>query len=201
MAQITKARFWCGVLYQENMVQNWEENIADLLQLPYAYCCHTLDVDNNSEHRKDHVHLIIVFPNTTTYKHAMNVFSLLSADGQRAINTCQAVIGIRNQYDYLIHDTDNCRKKGKYLYDKSLRIIGNNFDIGSYEQLDMAQKNDMCKELCNVIMEQGFLNFGDFYLYVISNYDDINYFEIIKSYSGLFERLTKSNYQKWQFNK
>ena len=96
--------------------------------------------DSKSEHRKDHVHLIVAFPNTTTYKHALNVMDLLSAEGKKAINKCEAVVGIRNVYDYLIHDTEDCRKKGKEQYDPSERITGNNFDIGAYEQLGTVEK-------------------------------------------------------------
>ena len=113
MAKIDKARFWTGVLYPENMREDWKEVIGDTLQYPYAYCQHSQDKDSKSEHRKDHVHLIVAFPNTTTYKHALNVMDLLSAEGKKAINKCEAVVGIRNVYDYLIHDTEDCRKKGK----------------------------------------------------------------------------------------
>lgn len=200
MAKIDKARYWTGVLYPENMVDDWEIKIGDIVQYPYAYCMHTQDKDSKSEHRKDHVHIILVFPNTTTYKHAMSVFDLLSAEGKRAINTCEAVIGIRNVYDYLIHDTESCRKLGKELYPKEARITGNNFDIGAYEQLGVAEKNEMCKELCTLIRAKGFMNFGDFFDYVISEYEDSNYFDILKTYSGLFERLTRANYQKWEWN-
>ena len=52
MAKIDKARFWVGVLYPENMREDWQENIGDIVQLPYAYCCHTQDKDSKSEHRK-----------------------------------------------------------------------------------------------------------------------------------------------------
>ena len=104
-----------------------------------------------SEHRKDHVHLIVAFPNTTTYKHALNVMDLLSAEGKKAINKCEAVVGIRNVYDYLIHDTEDCRKKGKEQYDPSERITGNNFDIGAYEQLGTAEKNEMFLEMGQAI--------------------------------------------------
>ena len=119
MAKIDKARFWTGVLYPENMREDWKEVIGDTLQYPYAYCQHSQDKDSKSEHRKDHVHLIVAFPNTTTYKHALNVMDLLSAEGKKAINKCEAVVGIRNVYDYLIHDTEDCRKKGKEQYDPS----------------------------------------------------------------------------------
>ena len=140
MAKIDKARFWTGVLYPENMREDWKEVIGDTLQYPYAYCQHSQDKDSKSEHRKDHVHLIVAFPNTTTYKHALNVMDLLSAEGKKAINKCEAVVGIRNVYDYLIHDTEDCRKKGKEQYDPSERITGNNFDIGAYEQLEQLRR-------------------------------------------------------------
>lgn len=198
---LTKARFWVGVLYIENMKPTWQDDIGDIVQVPFAYCIHNRDRDSKSEHRKDHVHVILSFPNTTTYNHALSIFMLLSDTDKIAINTCQAVIHIRNMYDYLIHDTDSCRKKGKELYKPSERITGNNFDIGSFEQLSIADKNAICKELCSLVIEQNFITFGDFYLYVVNNYEDSNYFDILKTYSGLFERLTKSNYQKWLFAK
>lgn len=198
MAKIDKARFWTGVLYPENMRPDWQDNIGDTLQYPYAYCIHTQDKDSKSEHRKDHVHLIVAFPNTTTYKHALNVMDLLSADGQKAINKCEAVIGIRNVYDYLIHDTDDCRKKKKEPYPPEARITGNNFDIGLFEQLGAVEKNAMFLELGEAIRKYGFTNYMEFYEYVVDSFDDMNYVEVMRCYSGHFERLTRGNYQKWE---
>lgn len=192
----SNARFWTAVLYPENMLEDWETDIGDIVQLPYAYCKHDTDTDTQSVHRKDHVHIILAFPNTTTFNHAKSVFDLLSAPGKVALNTIQRCINIRASYNYLIHDTETCRKKSKYLYDSSCRITGNNFDIGAYEQLDLNIKNEMLKELCDMIIREGFINFGDFYMYVVSTLEDFNYFDLLKTYSGLLERLTKSNYQK-----
>lgn len=192
----SNARFWTAVLYPENMIEEWEIDIGDIVQLPYAYCIHDTDTDSQSEHRKDHVHIILAFPNTTTFNHAKSVFDLLSAPGKSALNTIQRCINIRSAYNYLIHDTETCRKKCKYLYDQSYRITGNNFDIGAYEQLDVSVKNEMLKEMCDMIIKEGFVNFGDFYMHVVTNLEDFNYFDLLKTYSGLFERLTKSNWQK-----
>lgn len=191
-----KTRYWVAVLYPENMIDTWEEDIGDIVQLPYAYCFHDISKDTKSEHRKDHVHMILVWPNTTTYKSALAVFNALSKHGKNCLSTCQRCISIRGSYDYLIHDTETCRKKGKELYPKENRITGNNFDIGAYEQLDLCVKNEMLKEMCDMIMKEGFVNFGDFYMHVVTNLDDFNYFDLLKTYSGLFERLTKSNWQK-----
>ena len=192
-----KSRHWVGVLYPENMIDNWEDEIGDILELPYAYCIHDKDFDDVDDERKVHVHLIIVFPNTTTYKSAFSVFSKLNASGRVSVNFIERVINIRQKFEYLIHNTDTCKKKNKHLYDIKERIIGNCFDIGSFEQVSAAEKNAMLKELCDVIVQLKFTNFIDFYMYVVSNYDT-NYFEILKGYSGFLERLTKGNYQKLQ---
>lgn len=195
---IDKARFWTAVLYPENMEKDWEDKIGDTVQLPYAYCIHNRSRDSKSEHRKDHIHMILAFPNTTTYKHALEVFNLLSAEGKKAVNTCKAVVLIRNTYDYLIHDTENCRKQGKELYDKSERITGNGFDIGAYEQLGITEKNEIKTELRQIIMDKGFTNFGDVTLFVDENYEDTHYSTVLMENYGYFATLTKSNFQKWQ---
>lgn len=198
MPKITKARFWTGVLYPENMREDWEIAIGDVVQYPYAYCKHTRDKDSKSEHRKDHVHLLLAFPNTTTYQHALSVFGLLSAEGKKAINKVEACVSVRNVYDYLIHDTETCKKQGKELYDPSERITGNNFDIGAYEQLGTAEKNEMFLELGETIRDHGFTNYMDFYAYVVDNFDDMNYIEVMRTYSSHFERLTRGNHHKWE---
>lgn len=192
-----KSKYWVGVLYPENMVANWQEEIGDILELPFAYCIHDKDMDDVDDERKVHVHLIIAFPNTTTYNHAFGVFNKLSEQGRSALNKIEQIINIRQKYEYLIHNTDTCKKKGKFLYPTKERIIGNNFDIGAYEQISAAEKCAMLKELCNVIVQEKFTNFIDFYMHVISNFDE-NYFEVLKGYSGFLERLTKGNYQKVQ---
>lgn len=198
MAKLNKARFWTGVLYQENMLSDWRDKLPDIVQVPFAYCEHTKDVDAKSEHRKDHVHLILAMPNTTTYNHVLGIMNLLSAEGCKAVNKVEAVISIRHCYDYLIHDTETCRKQKKHLYDASDRITGNNFDIGAFEQLGVKERNDILQELCALIIREGITNFADFYSLVMTEYDDSSYFEVIKGYSGLLERLTKGNYQRSQ---
>lgn len=199
MPRINKARYWVGVLYPENMITDWQDEIGDLLQLPYAYCIHNKDkTSNKNEDRKEHVHLIIVFSNTTTYNHAMSVFSLLSAEGKNALNKIEAVVSIRQMYEYLIHNTDTCRAKGKHEYSPKERIIGNNFDIGAYEQLSIADKNAILKELCDVIITEGYTNFKLLYLYVMNNYDDSNYFDTMKSNTNFLAQLIKANYHEKQ---
>lgn len=185
-ARINKARYWWAVLYPENMVPDWESRIGDIVQVPYAYAAHTLDKDSKSEHRKDHVHLILVFGNTTTYKHAMEVFNLLSAPGKKALNTCEACVNIRHCYDYLIHDTETCRKEGKHQYDPDHRVTGNNFDIGAYEALSQAEKAEMSQEIVTLIIGKKITNLADCYIIVMDQFGG-DYFQVFQANNAFYE--------------
>lgn len=197
---VGKARYWWAVLYPENMIEDWENLIAEKLQLPFAYCIHDDDLekefeDQTQQKRKTHVHIIIAFANTTTYKHVTSIFSLLNAPDKRAFNKVEAVRGIRHCYEYLIHNTETAKKDNKKQYSPNDRVIGNNFDIGAYEQISTSDKLRMSKEICNYIVEHDIYNFADLYMAVISNFDDA-YFEILQTHSGFYERLIKGNYHR-----
>lgn len=191
----TKARYWSAVLYPENMIADWKEKIGDILELPYAYCVHDKDLDKEDEHRKLHLHLLLAFPNTTTMAHALRTAEKLSAEGKKACPVIESVISIRHIWEYLIHNTEDSKKQGKYQYDISERITGNGFDIGSYEQLSVAEKYKMSKELCDFICQHNITNFADFYLYAINNFGE-EYFELIQVNSGFYNRLINGNWQK-----
>lgn len=191
---INSARYWWGVLYPENMVPDWELRIADILQVPFAYCKHDLDRDSKSEHRKDHVHCIIVFPNTTTKKHAFNVFNQLAISGRKCLVPPEACVSIRYCYDYLIHDTETCRNLGKYQYPVDCRITGNNFDIGSYEQISLTEKQLMRDELSDFTIDNQIMNYALLYIKVVECFPP-EYKNVLSSYSSHFERLCKGNYQ------
>ena len=190
--RINKARYWLGVLYPENMLPGWEENIGDLVQVPYAYCVHGSDHNIDGEDRKERVHVILVFANTTTYSHALSVFKLL---GAKAINKCEAAINIRHAYDYLIHDTETCRKLGKYLYPREARVEGNNFDIGAYEQIFQVDKNEMLREMLDFAIANEIQDLATFYI-ACDLIKDPRYFDVFKSYGGLVERVCKGNHHR-----
>ena len=188
-----KARYWTAVLYPENMVDNWQLQIARLLQIPFVYCLHDKDVDSSGTLRKSHLHVIACFPNTTTYKHALNTFLSLRAPGHPSPipnDTIEAVKNIRFMYDYLIHDTEECRKLHKHLYDLGERVTGNNFDIGFLEQLSLTDKEIFINELTVFVLEHGVVNFADLVQLVLNNYDS-KYFNVLRSNAGYFDRLLK----------
>lgn len=204
----TKARYWEVIAYPENMKPDWEDTIGDDFQsLPYAYCIHDKDTlakykpkQNESHMRKTHVHILIIFNNTTTGKTALDLANSLSADGKICCSTVKDIKHIRGAYDYLLHDTQTAKKQGKYQYYTTERKTGNNFDIGLYEQISSAQRDGMRNELAKYIIDEDFTNFTNFYSAVVSNFD-VTYLDIASSYSSFFERLTKGNYQRSNFIK
>ena len=131
----TKVKLWEGICYPENMRDDWQDEIDDILQVPFAYAVHDIDHDQKSKQRKTHAHVIVVWGGNTTRKAIINVLNRLSADGKKCCSSAEPINNIRHAYDYLIHDTASCRKKGKELYPVEARIEGNNFDIGQLEQL------------------------------------------------------------------
>lgn len=189
-----KNRYWVGVGYPENMIPDWEDRIGLLVQVPYAYCVHTLDKDSKSEHRKDHIHLILVFSNTTTYKHALEVMQTLSLPGRQAFNTCQPIFNIRTMYDYLIHSDQSSIKAGKYLYPKENRILGNNFDIGCYEVISTLEKDNMLDEIESYLFDNNIENFAILRCLVKRDFENKEYGRLIRSNSGYFERLCRGLY-------
>lgn len=107
----TKVKLWEGICYPENMLDDWQEEIDDILQVPFAYAIHDIDHDQKSKQRKTHVHIIVVWGGNTTRKAIINVLNRLSADGKRCCSSAEPVNNIRHAYDYLIHDTASSQKK------------------------------------------------------------------------------------------
>ena len=200
-----RARYWWCKAYTENMVDDWRDVIGDLLELPYAYCIHDQDKVSTGEDRKEHVHILIAWGNTTTGSAALKVFQRLSAPGKNCLqkgHEIEACINVMHAYEYLIHNTDDCRKRGKYLYPAECRVTGNNFDIGAYETLTALDKTKMALELCNEIIEHRIFNFADFLTDTLARHGgDVNYFEVIKTYSGLFDRTINGVWKKYGQNK
>ena len=189
----TKARYWVAIGWLENMRPDWQDVIAGLFQFPYSYVVHDKDVDSKGVPRPAHVHIIVAYSNTTTYKNALSLFRQLDAPGKSAFNTCFKIQNIRHMYDYIIHNTDDAKKKKKHQYAPSERVCGNGFDIGSYEQISQADRDRMLDELEEMVIAQNICNYRQLYLYVKNNFDS-EYRKALRSYSSHFERLVKGNW-------
>lgn len=196
-----RSYYWWAIMYLENMREDWKEIISAELQVPFAYCIHNKDhAYTDGSERKPHVHILIALDNNYNGNYARKLFYGLNADGKNALpnNEIEKVNKISYAYNYLIHDTDDARSKGKFQYPKSDRIVGNNFDIGMYEQLNSTQVDCISSKLCDIICEKSFTNFTQFYKFVRNDIffegERDDYITVVKRQSGLFERLCRGNY-------
>lgn len=192
---VTKTKYWAGVLYPENMRPSWKDDIADVLQVPFAYAVHDQDLDAKGKPRKVHVHVMVVWPGNTTLRAVLEAFNGLSLPGKKCCSTAEKINNVRHAYDYLIHDTDSCRKKGKVLYPQSARVCGNNFEIGQYEQLSSNDKQDMLFELIGYIITEGFETIVDFTVAAMREYPS-EYLRIMIEYNSILERYCRGNRDK-----
>lgn len=165
MSRTEKARYWVAIMYPENMIDDWEDKISNLLQVPFVYCIHDKDICSDGSVRKAHVHIMIAWANTTTYKSALTCFKRLEKDGCIALpnDKIEVVQNVRFMYNYLIHDTDDCKKKNKHLYPAACRITGNGFDIGCFEQLSIIDNERILDELEDFLITNTYMNYGSFY--------------------------------------
>lgn len=185
-----------AVLYPENMISDWQEQISNYFQVPFCYCVHDKDLTTDGTTRKVHVHCMIALGNTTTYNSALSIFKTLQDPNKPTCipnDEIRQVKHVRSVYNYFIHDTEDCKKLGKHLYDKSERITGNLFDIGSYEQLGQAEKDRYLMEITDLCFNYEISNFAQL-VKVTRSKDDPEYFFIVKSNSSYFQALTKGIY-------
>lgn len=190
-----KTRYWVAVGYPENMLPDWQEKIDDAYQLPYCYCIHDKDklaATGEEEDRKIHVHIMLAWGNTTTYKHALSTFRRLNAPGKEAFPTCEPVIHVRYMYNYLIHDTPKAKKKNKHLYDVKERVSGNNFDIGNFEQLSEADKKQMRRTLSKMILSEHISSYVLLYERVLEM--EPAYEDVLCGYVSHFRELCRGMY-------
>lgn len=197
MAQQIKSRYWVGVLYPENMLDDWQDQLEYIIQRPYCYCIHDKDLvsDHADEERKVHVHMIICWNNNTTYAAALRLFQKLSKPGLSCCNKIEYVENMRFMFDYLIHDTPRCRKQGKHLYDSSERVCGNLFDIEAFAALDQAEKDKIRRDIGFAITKLNISNYADLYDFCLSM-ADARYIDVLIGYSGHFERLCRGVYHR-----
>lgn len=75
----------------------------------YAYCTHDRDFTKDGEVKKLHTHLLLYFDERVSSSYVAFWFHTLEIKIISRTN-------VSNEWNYLIHDSDNCRKESKFLY-------------------------------------------------------------------------------------
>jgi len=113
-----RSRWWSGTCYHKEQLDMIIEN-TDVRQ--YAYILHDKDKQDpfnpESELKKPHYHFLV----NLIQAQRGSWFRAFASDDMGIVfaKFCRSPEGA---YNYLIHDTADCRRKGKHLYDPSERV-------------------------------------------------------------------------------
>lgn len=195
MANDIKARFWVGILWNESMLEDWENRLETVLQIPYCYIVHDKDITFHGDPKAKHTHIMVAYGNTTTEAAVKSMFNELSKPGFQCCNKVFRVRGVKYMYDYLIHNTTQAKKENKFQYLPSERKHGLGWDTDAFNQMQIVDKLRAVMELSQDIVSVGITTYSQLYQYVVKNYD-LSYLEIMISYSGHFDRMVKGVWQE-----
>lgn len=130
----------------------------------YAFCTHNNDLDEKNNHKKDHTHLLLCFDFA---EYASRVAFFFHTTQLRAVSSHD----LSKEFNYLIHDSDACRKEGKYLYDNSARICDD-------EAYFLSR---CCKE-----------NENDTYVSMITDFTKLTHIQMVSKYGWKFISMYKN---------
>lgn len=134
MKKNQKARNWEIIIYPEDL--DLKENIKyeifkerldyylTNLKIKYAGIIHDQDIKENGEKKKQHAHIIVIWPNTTTKKAVSEAINIQE-------NRVNKINNLALMYEYLTHKND----KTKFQYDKNEIIKSLDF-----QEIDIIEK-------------------------------------------------------------
>lgn len=203
-----KSRNFTFLLYPdgEGFPSDWEERL-EKIGVPIAISpLHDKDKDRkNGGLLKRHYHGIYIANNPVTAESVRNKLrAVLSSEDIecKAVARVQIVYeSLESVYLYLTHESKDAIKKNKYRYDKSDIKHISNFDIARYIVVDVETKNQVLKNLLQIIRAYSIPNIIDLHEFIEENgmaYGiDMNLFlSTIESKSSILRLYFDGAYQR-----
>lgn len=99
--------FWIVSYLPCSVIRSLVTNLDGLTH--YAFCTHDRDFTQDGEVKKVHTHFLLYFDERVSSSYVAFWFHTLEIKIISRTN-------VSNEWNYLIHDSDNCRKEKKFLY-------------------------------------------------------------------------------------
>lgn len=99
--------FWIVSYLPCSVIRSLVTNLDGLTH--YAFCTHDRDFTQDGDVKKIHTHLLLYFDERVSSSYVAFWFHTLEIKIISRSN-------VSNEWNYLIHDSDNCRKEKKFLY-------------------------------------------------------------------------------------
>lgn len=108
--------FWIVSYLPPSVICTIVANLDGLIH--FAFCTHDRDITSDGEVKKLHTHLLLYFDERVSSSYVAFWFHTLEIKIISRSN-------VSNEWNYLIHDSANCRKEKKFLYSANDRITDN----------------------------------------------------------------------------
>lgn len=131
---VQRAYWWTFLLYEDSTPAKWLE-ILESSGAQIAYIKHDCDVWDNDvidgesiKHlkgspKKAHYHILLRWDTAKSWRQMYNYFRILGTSHFEVVKTP------RHAFMYLTHETEDARKKKKYLYDvKSIEFLNSSLE-------------------------------------------------------------------------
>lgn len=174
------------IVYPESAPADW---IEILKNQGYCFCVsplHNADTTGQGEHKKDHYHLLIVWPNAPTkWQTAATVCDITKGP------ICIPIVSLRLKYDYLTHKND----PNKAQYDpKDIQCI-NGFAISNFESLTNDETQKIMNDLSKMCYEQHITEYSDLIFYLLEN-EMTDSLKVAQSHTIYFSAICKGIWRK-----
>ncbi|MDE6020472.1 MAG: replication protein [Ruminococcus sp.] len=127
-------KYWSFLVYPESAISDWRQKIVER-GLAFAVSpLHEYDVTSEGQLKKPHHHVLIPYPNSTTFNNVKN----LTVDELRC-TIPKPIDNISGAYDYLTHK----RNPEKFQYDENLIELWNGFDINELITLSERDRDEL----------------------------------------------------------
>lgn len=177
----TKSRYWAFVLYPESAPDDWQDVLIQT-GLPIIISpLHDKDKNADGSQKKAHYHVILIYPNTTTFNSIKRITDSLNQPHPQYINA------LRGYYNYLTHK-DNPEK---FQYNENDIKSFNGFHKDDYFQLNPSDENEIYSKLENIIIEHEIKEF--YHLIIFLKYENlIDELNFIRRHTIYFKEFINS---------
>lgn len=180
--EVEKGANWTFLVYPDSAPKNWidilQETGCELAISPL----HEFDIDDeeSGELKKPHWHVILVYPNTTTFNTIKKIVDKVNAPIPKLLNS---VKGMWRYFTHMDHP-----HKYQYKVD-DIRYL-NGFDVDKYNPMSLTQKYKIKKEIFQYIKNNNI----NYYVELLEKlmFENEDWFNIALDNTLLFNSLIKS---------
>lgn len=156
-----KGRAWTIIVYpgdDDTLPDNWlailQETFVEFAVSPL----HDRDVNEDGELKKPHHHILLLYPNTTTYRNVKSLTDKLNSPfPQKVLNT-------RAMVQYMVHQNSG---KDKFKYNKADIKAYNGLDIEPFFEPSKTERMTIVKDISEYVIQNEVTLFSDLVEYIL----------------------------------